>query len=110
MKKINKEMDMSETTLKTLQEKYDKMEHLCERAKEESQKFSDLYKSRKAELATLKLLLDKARFESVGVTTAAAEQQKNAGLTMADLLDMAGVSGDGKTEEKVDGNGEETHV
>ena len=53
MKKINKEMDMSETTLKTLQEKYDKMEHLCERAKEESQKFSDLYKSRKAELATL---------------------------------------------------------
>ena len=101
---------MSEVTLKNLQEKYDKMQRLCERAKDESQKFSDLYNTRKAELETLKILLDKERFASVGVTTEAAEQLKNAGLTMADLLDMAGLSVGAKTDEKVEGNGEESHV
>lgn len=95
---------MSEATLKTLQEKYDKMQRLCDRAKSESQKFSDLYKSRKAELATLKLLLDKAKFEDVGVTADVAARLKNAGLTMNELFDMAGVPGE------VVNNGGETHV
>lgn len=89
---------MVDKTKKTLQERITELEALVNKAKDEAKRYSELYKTRQAELENLKVLLEKetleaenAAFAAVGVTPESAAQLKNSGLTLNELLVMAGV-------------------
>lgn len=89
---------MVDKTKKTLQERITELEGLINKAKDEAKRYSELYKTRQAELENLKVLLEKealeaekALFDSVGVTSDVANRLKNSGVSISDLLELAGV-------------------